>query len=339
MPKAVRMADIAERLGISIVSVSKGLAGKDGVSEEMRAQIIATAKEMGYKMPAVRAKEGGSIGGGQIIGALVADHFFNENTFYSNMYRGILQKCAAKGISVAMEIVSLEAERGCIMPTLLVNHQVDALILMGELERPYLQKVMQSGLPYLLLDFYQDDEAADCILSDNVSGAYQLTRHLLETGRRKIAFVGSIGSTSSIMDRYLGYTKALLRAGITPRADWRLEDRDRDGLFLPFQLPAEMPDAFLCSCDEVAHNLITYLQSQGYRVPEDVAVAGYDDFRYALLSDPQITTYHVDVEAMAGAAVDQLTQKMTGPKEVPSTVIVPGKIVLRESTAKVNASI
>ncbi len=336
MPKAVRMADIAQRLGISIVSVSKGLSGKDGVSEEMRAQIIATAKEMGYQMPAAKSKESGPSGNGQIIGVLVADHFFNENTFYSNMYRGILQKCASKGISVAMEIVSLEAERGCIMPTLLVNHQVDALIFMGELDRTYLQKVIQSGLPYLLLDFYDDDRAVDCILSDNVSGAYQLTRHLLSVGRKKIAFVGSIGATSSIMDRYLGYTKALLRADITPCADWRLEDRDEDGLFLPFHLPKDMPDAFLCSCDEVAHNLIDYLQSQGYRVPEDVAVAGYDDFRYALLSEPQITTYHVDVESMAGAAVDQLSHKMAEPKAAPSTVIVPGKLILRKSTPQEN---
>ncbi len=334
MPKAVRMADIAEKLGISIVSVSKGLAGKDGVSEEMRAQIIATAKEMGYRMPAAKAREAGQSGSGQIIGVLVADHFFNENTFYSNMYRGILQKCASLGITVAMEIISLEAERGCIMPTLLVNRQVDALILMGELDRAYLQKVMQGELPCLLLDFYDDDAAMDCILSDNISGAYQLTRHLLKIGRKKIAFIGSIGATSSILDRYLGYTKALLRAGITPRDDWRLEDRDRDGLFLPFHLPEDMPDAFLCSCDEVAHNLIHYLQSQGYRVPEDVAVAGYDDFRYALLSDPKITTYHVDVESMAAAAVDQLTQKMAEPKEVPSTVIVPGRLILRGSTGE-----
>ena len=62
------------------------------------------------------------------------------------------------------------------------------------------------------------------MLSDNVSGAYQLTETILRTGRREIAFVGSVNATSSIMDRYLGYTKALLRAGLEPRADWRLED-------------------------------------------------------------------------------------------------------------------
>ena len=75
MAKAVRMADIAKRLGISTVSVSKGLAGKDGVSEAMRAKILAAAKEMGYQVP-VRAQ---TQTGGETIGILVADRFFNEN--------------------------------------------------------------------------------------------------------------------------------------------------------------------------------------------------------------------------------------------------------------------
>ena len=125
MAKGVRMADIAEKLGISIVSVSKALAGKDGVSEEMRAKILSTAEELGYRSPAAKATATQQTGG-QIIGVLVADHFFNENTFYSNLYRAILQHSAPQGISVAMEIVFPQAEQSCTMPTFLVNRKVDA---------------------------------------------------------------------------------------------------------------------------------------------------------------------------------------------------------------------
>ena len=70
---------------------------------------------------------------------------------------------------------------------------------------------------------------ADCVLSDNTSGSYMLTEHLIATGRKSIGFVGSVQSTSSIMDRYLGYVKAMLRAGLPIRDDWRLEDRDDRG--------------------------------------------------------------------------------------------------------------
>ena len=84
------MADIAAKLGVSIVSVSKALAGKEGVGEEMRARILATAKEMGYQSPAAKAAKTQE-GEDKIIGIVVADHFFNENTFYSNLYRALLR--------------------------------------------------------------------------------------------------------------------------------------------------------------------------------------------------------------------------------------------------------
>ena len=154
-----------------------------------------------------------------------------------------------------------------------------------------------------MLDFQLPGHACDCVISDNADGGFVLTEHLLELGRRQIGFVGSICATSSIMDRYLGYQKALRLSGITPREDWLLEDRDADGRFIPLALPETLPEAFLCSCDEVAYNLVTALRQIGKRVPEDVAVCGYDDFRFATLCQPPLTTYRVNVEQMASAVV------------------------------------
>lgn len=328
MAKAVRMADIAQRLGISTVSVSKGLAGKEGVSAEMRAKILAVAEEMGYQPPARAHTQPG----GESIGILVADRFFNENAFYSNLYRAVLKCAAEPDISVLMEIVLPQAEKSCNMPSFLVNRKVDGLIFMGEISRRYLATAVQTGVPFMLLDFYDDAIAADCVLSDNTSGSYMMTEHLISTGRRNIGFVGSVLSTSSIMDRYLGYVKALLRAGLPIRDDWRLEDRDDRGLFIPFTLPHEMPEAFVCNCDEVAYNLVETLKRNGYRVPQDVAVTGYDDYRYSTICSPQLTSYRVDLDGMAKTVVAQLRRKMAHKPAVAPTVIVPGGFVRREST-------
>ena len=182
MAKGVRMADIAGKLGISVVSVSKGLAGKEGVSEEMRARILATARELGYQTPVSKKKK--EEGGWESVGIVVADRFFNENTFYSNLYRELLRAGTAAGISLMMEILSPKAEFSCNMPNFLVNRKVDGLIFMGEINRRYLSTAAQSGVPFILLDFYDDAIAADCVLSDNTSGAYQLTEHLLKSWRR-----------------------------------------------------------------------------------------------------------------------------------------------------------
>ena len=260
MAKAVRMADIAQRLGISTVSVSKGLAGKEGVSAEMRAKILAVAEEMGYQPPARAHIQPG----GESIGILVADRFFNENAFYSNLYRAVLKCAAEQDISVLMEIVLPQAEKSCNMPSFLVNRKVDGLIFMGEISRRYLATAVQTGVPI--------------------------------------------------------------------RDDWRLEDRDDRGLFIPFTLPHEMPEAFVCNCDEVAYNLVETLKRNGYRVPQDVAVTGYDDYRYSTICSPQLTSYRVGLDGMAKTVVAQLRRKMAHKPAVAPTVIVPGGFVRREST-------
>lgn len=133
------------------------------------------------------------------------------------------------------------------------------------------------------------------------------------------------------MDRYLGYVKALLRASLPIRSDWLIEDRDKAGLFIPLALPRDMPDAFVCNCDEVAFNLVEKLKLAGYNVPRDIAVTGYDDFRYSTICTPPLTTYRVDVEGMAQAVVTHLRRKMAGKYPLAPTVIVPGAFVRRGS--------
>ncbi len=329
MQQKVRMADIAAKLGISIVSVSKGLAGKDGVSEEMRARIIETAKEIGYISAYADKKEKNRNAG--TIGLLVADRFFADNAFYYGLYRAVLVRATAAGYSVLLEIVQAEDEQACRMPALLTAKKVDSLIFMGELDRGYLRTAMRSGLPCMLLDFYDNDMEADCVLSDSRRGAYQLTQYILAHGHRRIGFVGSIFATSSIMDRYQGYELALLQNGIQVHPDWVLEDRDAAGNWIPLALPEEMPDAFVCSCDSVAFQLVEDLKQGGLRVPEDVAVVGYDDYRYSTLSTPQLTTYRVNVEEMAAAVLSQLIRKMHHKRTTHGDTCIHGKLIERES--------
>lgn len=328
MDKKVRMADIAQRLGISIVSVSKGLAGKDGVSEEMREKILRTAEEMGYVPPQGKKEERSSSGN---IGILVADRFMADNAFYPGLYRQVMMRCSESGYSAIMEIVPAEAEAHCVMPAMVQGNKVDGIIFMGELRRNYLKTVIQSGLPYIFLDFYDEKLDADSVTSDNMAGGFRVTNALLQAGRRKIAYVGSIFSTSSIMDRYLGYTKALLHAGITPRPDWRLEDRDVEGKFISIPLPEDMPEAFVCNCDEVAYNLVEQLKQKGYRIPEDISVTGYDDHRFAQMCDPPLTTYRVNVEDMGRMAAAQLLRKIKGKRFTGGNTVVGGKLISRGS--------
>ena len=326
MGKPVRMADIAERLEISVVSVSKALAGKPGVSEETRGKVLALARELGY----ASGRSGGETTGN--LGVLVSDRFFYENAFYSNLYRSVVLASGGEGLGCMIEIVSREAERTCARPALAAGRKVDGLIFMGNLAPAYLRAAAGEGLPCLALDFHAPGAGLDCVTGNNLEGGFVLAEHLLAQGVREIGFLGSILATSSIMERYLGYQYALRTAGLVPREDWRLEDRDGSGAFVPPALPETLPRAFLCSCDEAAYHLVEALRRRGLRVPEDVAVCGYDDFRFATLCQPGLTSYHVDVDRMASAAVALLTRRIR-QEDAPSIVCtVPGRLVVRDST-------
>lgn len=329
--KKIRMADIADELGVSVVSVSKALSGQSGVSPETRDKILELAREWGYVPLRTKKPESRGVVTGN-IGILVADRFFSDSKFYSDLYRQVLMSCNTHGVSALLELITPEAERKCTIPAIIQGGKVDGLIFMGEIAPHYLQAITATELPYMLLDFYREELEADSVTSDNVAGAYRLTKHILETGRTNIGFVGSIHATSSIMDRYLGYTKALLQSGIAIQPQWLIEDRNARGDLIPAILPEHMPEAFLCSCDEVAYNLMEQLKRQGYRIPQDIAVAGYDDFTFAKIASPHLTTYRVDVAAMADMVVGQLVRKIRGKHVTKGNMVVSGRFILRGST-------
>lgn len=325
------MADIAQLLGISVVSVSKALSGKDGVSDDTRAKVLELAKQMGYAPLRLRENAEPRVHSGN-IGILMADLFFEDKTFYSSMYRQLVMCCNENGYSVMLELVTAEAEANRIVPAMVQGQKVDGLIFMGEFAQEYIRAVMQCKLPCILLDSYHEDLDADSITSDNVAGGYRLTQHLLQSRRTKIGFVGSILATSSIMDRFLGYSKALLQAGIPICMDWVLEDRIGKTSPIAPTLPTEMPEAFLCSCDDTAYTVVELLKRSGYRIPEDVAVAGYDDYHIAQFCSPQLTTYRVNAQDMARHAVAQLIRKIRKKQITRGNTVVCGEVIIRKST-------
>ncbi len=335
MRKAVKLADIAEQLGVSTVTVSKALSGQKGVSEEMREKIIALADELGYKQPSAMKRETETVS--YNIGVLIHERYFNiYNSFYSQMYQRVNLKAGSKGCFTLLETVSDEMEREKILPNLFKDQKVHGVIIIGRLESDYLDLIEKNtSVPLMFMDFCDPRRDADAVISDSFYGAYTLTQYLVEHGHTQIAYVGTILSTGSITDRYLGYKKCLMEHGIEVSDEWLIADRyledgrvDEENLI---QLPKHMPTAFFCNCDFVGSMLVKKLENQGYRIPEDVSVVGYDNYLYLGLCDVELTTYEVDIKEMARRAVNNLIKKMEGEKYRSGLCIVEGHLVEKES--------
>ncbi|HHT88231.1 MAG TPA: LacI family transcriptional regulator [Clostridiales bacterium] len=331
MAKNITMKDIAIKLGVSTVTVSKALSGKEGVSNEVRELIKHTAEEMGYRYNALgkSMREGRNYN----IGILIAEQFMHESAFYSKMYQALIKEMMKFDYFGILEIISGHDERKLVMPHILKKNKVDGIILLGQMHRDYIRMIDNTNIPYIFLDFVDDTFNVDTIISDNVYGAYEITKYLISHGHSKIGFVGNQLATTSITDRYIGFYKALLENKLEIKEEWIINDRDEYGNFIDLRLPKELPTAFVCNCDKIAYELILLLKKKGIRVPNDVSVVGYDNYIYATLSDPQITTVEVNVEAMSEMAVASIIRRCINPAIESSRKIISGKIIVRNSVS------
>ena len=333
MAKSVTMRDIAAEIGVSTVTVSKALTGREGVSDQMRERIKQKAAEMGYRYNSVaKAMKEGENGS---IGILVADRFFEDNSFYNKLYRHLVLKLNEAGYFGVLEILSRENEEQLRLPNMINSSRIDGIIVMGQISEEYLTELNGTDIPQVLLDFYAERPGMESIISDGIYGSCCLTDYLIGMGHRDICFVGSIYATSSIMDRYIGFYKSMRQHGISCSAEKVIEDRDRNGKFIELALPDRMPTAFVCNCDQVAYLLVQRLKDMGYRVPEDVSLVGFDAYIYSTLSDPKLTTYRVNMEEMAKVAVSVMSKKLKNPSYTKGRTVVDGNIVIRDSVKRI----
>lgn len=330
----VKLKDIAERLNVSAVTVSNALSGKKGVSDEMREQIFMTAKEMGYNLEKYEKRSRGAT-----IGVIVAEQYLERGvSFYWSMYQQVA--CAAgKSQSITMlETLESEKEEKGILPTIVKEHNIDGLIIIGWVQNGYIRKILdETTIPVVQLDFSAHNIPCDSVVSSNYIGMYRVTRYLIDKGHQDIAFVGSIHANENIMDRYFGYRKALEEKGITPRKSWLLEDRDLKTGKIEVNLPENMPSAFACNSDLTASRIYDVLMEKGYRVPEDVSIVAYDNYLYGHPFARQLTTYNVDMKRMAESAVKILMAKFRGVEKRYGTRYIDSIIVERSSVKDLNA--
>jgi LacI family transcriptional regulator len=217
------------------------------------------------------------------------------------------------------------------------EHGAEGIILASFFpDEPELAELVASGFPTVAIDTHLFGPRASFVSSDNVGGAAAAVRHLAELGRRKIAYIGAWGPEPANIDRHLGYESALGEGGLELREEYVMlagwshvlaHDATRQMLEL-----AEPPDAIFCASDVMAIGAIKAIEEAGLRVPEDIAVAGFDDSDYAALSVPSLTSVRQDRTGLGTAAVEAILRMLDTPDSPPASTLLPTELVAREST-------
>lgn len=327
--KKVTMKDIAQEFNVSIVTVSKALAGKDGVSEQLRQEIVERAHDLGYVF-----KKNPERSESKNVAIIISERFIGENSFYQQVYQRILLELTRRNFVAILEAVRVEDEERGELPKLLSLKSIDQIIIIGEISNAYLKSVVRTGIGCILFDFENEDFDMDAVISDNMNGGYLLTRHLLKSGCHTVGFVGNYFSTRSNLDRFMGYRKYLIANQLPYEESFVISDRDDRGIDIDLVLPKKLPDGFVCTCDLTAYRLIRKLNEAGLKVPEDISVVGYDDYATNKIEGVELTTYHVNIEEMVTQCMNMLEQHCVNPEYRYGTVIAYGWLVERKTGKK-----
>ncbi len=325
MPATIR--DVARAAGVSVATVSRALNGATNVLPETRQRIEEAARTLRFT-PSGAARSL-ITRRTDTIGALLPDL---HGEYFSELIRGIDQAARARGLHLLVSSSHGNADEAA-AALRAMNGRVDGLLVMSpHADADFLRHNLPGSLPAVLLNSGMDLEDHASFVIDNLGGAMTMTRHFVASGRQRVAFITGAPHNDEAAQRLAGY-----RAGLKPgmrelvfEGDFSEEAGWAAGRRIANHKPR--PDAVFAANDMMAVGCMAALHEAGLRVPDDIAVAGFDDIPIARYVTPALTTIRVPIAALGAAALDALVKAVEAPQsQATHTVVTPVELVVRRS--------
>ena len=341
--KKVTLQDIANSLGISRTTVWKIFSGQKGVSDSLRRKILAKAQELGYEFPECAFLPPSPETAAPPVNIAVAVCRPESSIFWMNIIHQIAKELSFHKVNLMYTYLPSAIDRDYTLPDSLVNGNTHGIIVMNVYNEQLIRLLSEAPVPKVFLDTATSVPPSslngDLILMENSSSISEITEHLLKQGRTKIGFIGDIRYAQSNYERYEGFCKTLERHGLSPcpelsltgsiGTDTHKEEIDAFLNTLPF-----MPDAFVCVSDYVACLLMQLLLKRGLRIPEDVAVSGFDGNMESPLAE-ELTTVQVFNQDIGLRLALQILYRIEHPDTRPEIVYISSQTIFRSSTGGV----
>jgi LacI family transcriptional regulator len=332
---AVSIRDVAERAGVSVGTVSNVLNKPDRVSEAVATRVHDAIRELGYvRNDAARQLRAGR---SSSVGLVVLDA---RNPFFTDVARGAEDAAAEHGVAVLLGDSDEKPEREAAYLDLFEEQRVRGVLVspLGDI-RERLQRMRALGTPVVLVDRMADDSSLSSVSVDDVAGGRTAVAHLLETGRRRIAFVGGPLALRQVADRLAGAQHAVAavpdaQLEVLEGSALSVSEGRRMGEQLVARDPAERPDAVFTANDLLAVGLLQALVMRGgVRVPDDIALIGFDDIDFASATIVPLSSLRQPSRLIGQTALGILLEEADDPTLAPRQVVFQPELVIRESSA------
>lgn len=357
MAKKPTIEDIARLAGVSRTTISRVLNHRPDVDRETRTRVLQIIQQQGY-VPSISAA--GLAGGrNRLVGMLLPTFTW---PIIADLLRGIaevLQQTSYELILYTFNEEDLNRDRHDIINRLLATQLTAGILAVfpGNLSAQ-LTELYRDGMPVVVIDD-QQEQAVPWVRVDNVTGAYDVVRHLIQLGHQRIAHIQGPGQYLASHDRHRGYLRALEEAGLTPAPELILE-----GDFLPqsgyacaqrlFNLPADRrPTAIFAAADQMAYGVLRAAEERNLAIPQDIALAGFDDDVPSSHVRPPLTTVRQPSLEMGRQGIKLLLELLAQSEDAaididpdpvstraafanPRRILLPATLIVRASSGAVD---
>lgn len=332
IPPRSTIEDVAERAGVSKATVSRVINGNYPVSDELRQRVESAIAELGYQPD--RAARRLRANSSEVLGVIVPDI---QNPYFTSVVRGIEDIAYENHMNVLLCNTDDEPQKQEAYLHVMRAERAAGLVLAPSfgIRAEALQQLQRAGMPIVLIDRLVPGLAIDSVLVDNVQGAYMATMHLVRLGYQRIGLIVGDQELTPGLQRYQGYQQALRESGISQEpglvriGHFKIES----GCLLAkdlLQSPVR-PDAIFAASNLITLGVLKALRELNVRVPEDVAVIGFDDMVWATELYSPLTTVAQPMYEVGREAARLLLHRKNHPAIPVRTITLQASLVVRES--------
>ncbi|WP_309069351.1 LacI family DNA-binding transcriptional regulator [Microbacterium sp.] len=330
----VSIRDVAARAGVSVGTVSNVLNRPGSVPDATLERVRAAIGELGYvRNDAARQLRAGR---STTVGLVVLDA---RNPFFTDVARGADDAAAEHGLSVLIGNSDERAERELRLLSHFEEQRAHGLLIspIGD-DVTRLRELRERGIPVVLVDRAVPGSGFSSVAVDDIHGGELAARHLLERGRRRIAYVGGPAQLRQVADRAEGARRAVAGVAdasleVLPVASLTVADGREAGERLAVLATADRPDAVFAANDLIALGVLQALVQAGIAVPDDVALIGYDDIDFAAAAAVPLSSIRQPSRTMGATALSLLVEEAADPSLASRDVVFEPELVVRASTA------
>jgi len=330
--------DIAKRTGVSHSTVSRALRGDPLISFETTSRIRQAANEMAY-LPSAAARSL-KTNRSQVLGVIVSSI---DDPFFSEIVFGIEEAAQEAGYRLFMAASQHDPAREQKIVQAMMEHRTDGVIICSSSFSPNQgRQLLDYGFPIVVVNHQGAENFHYSIFHDDVDGSRQVTRHLIELGHRRIAYLGNSLSGRTTLDRLTGFKAELQAAGLTVPLEYIHHVAGNDPQFgmdgSKFLLKLELPPtAIVCFNDMLAIGVLKGCREVGLNVPDDISVTGFDNITFSAYTHPPLTTFDQPKQSIGSEAARLLLDLLdTNPDDKvfqPKEIILKGRLLVRNSSA------